>query len=160
MPDLPHGNSLVEGASRAILEGDLNLLRAVLWVFDPVHPIDGRGKRSVLPEDPVAFAQQLGHDIFDLVGVHARPFLLVLVGRRVGAQVLLSLPELTEPIQRPGPGLVPESRNEAGAGEAGACRGVSALRVGVRQKVVDLGGELLGELEERAVSGVRVDHQA
>lgn len=39
-------------------------------------------------------------------------------------------------------------------------RSPSAVRHGVREEGVDLDSEIVGVLEERAVTGVRVDHQA
>ena len=41
VPDLAHGDALVEGPGGAVLESDLNLLLVlVLRVFDPVDPVD------------------------------------------------------------------------------------------------------------------------
>ena len=61
MPDLAHGNTLVKGAGRAVLEGDLDLLLLlILRIFDPVHPVDGGGEGAVLPDDSIALAQQFG----------------------------------------------------------------------------------------------------
>lgn len=81
VPDLAHGNALVKGAGRAVLEGDLDLLLVlILRIFDPVHPVDGGGEGAVLPDDSVAFAQELGHDVLDLVGVHGGPSLRRCVG--------------------------------------------------------------------------------
>ena len=74
VPDLAHGNTLVKGAGRAVLEGDLDLL-LILRIFDPVHPVDGGGEGAVLPDDSIALAQQLGHDVLDCVGVHGGPSL-------------------------------------------------------------------------------------
>ena len=76
VPDLAHGNTLVKGAGRAVLEGDLDLLLLlILRIFDPVHPVDGGGEGAVLPDDSIALAQQLGHDVLDFVGVHGGPCL-------------------------------------------------------------------------------------
>lgn len=76
VPDLAHGNTLVKGAGRAVLEGDLDLLLLlILRIFDPVHPVDGGGEGAVLPDDSIALAQQLGHDVLDFVGVHGGPSL-------------------------------------------------------------------------------------
>lgn len=72
VPDLTELNTHGVGLHRSVCEVhfDAFFIVLVIGIARPVDPFDHRGQLAVIPDNSVAFAKQLRHDVFDLALIH------------------------------------------------------------------------------------------